>query len=444
MVMCMEDRPPASDRQGVIGGVEVKVKRARLPGPGSLPAGRPAAGELEAFGLRALDAVGARLALLFLGTALAGIPLAAGQGDASQVVLAGLAVFACAAGVTVVLVRRWPKLWVAALAIAASVSTALLSVGPPVITWDRSHTLAAWVVAGLSSGVAASRGPVWGLVVFVPAVVTALGTERAHGGPVSALIFLGALTYYVGAAVTHVLARRGFATTERALQAVEAAEAAQRVAEERWQARREADRLLHDTVLATLSVLAHQGVGVAPDQIRAACARDLGILAGGDQGATDALMIGPAAGRRTDPVDSGPEPGWTVGQVIETAIMHATGLGLQARAHLGSLEPQATRLDPLVASALNEALAECVTNVRLHSGAGRLDLVASVTGGALVVLVVDQGHGFDPATVPEDRLGLRGSVHERLSALGGTVAVWSRPGQGTSVKLRLPLLEAAS
>jgi signal transduction histidine kinase len=428
----------------MIGGVQVRIKWAHLPGPGSLPAGRPAAGELEAFGLRALDAVGARLALLFLGTALAGIPLASGQGDASKVVLAGLAVFACAAGVTVVLVRRWPALWVVALAVAASVTTVLLSAGPPVMTWDRSYTLAAWVVAGLSSGVAASRGPVWGMVVFVPAAVTALGTERAHGGAVSALIFLGALTYYAGAAVTHVLARRGFATTERALQAVEAAEAAQRVAEERWQARREADRLLHDTVLATLTVLAHQGVGVAPDQIRAACTRDLGILARGDQGATDALIIRPAPRRDTGPVDPRPEHGRTVEQVIEAAITHAAALGLQVRAHFGSLQPQAARLDPLVASALNEALAECITNVRLHSGADRLDLVASITGGALVVLVVDQGHGFDPAAVPEDRLGLRGSVHERLSALGGSVAVWSRPGQGTSVKLRLPLLAAAS
>jgi hypothetical protein len=79
--------------------------------------------------------------------------------------------------------------------------------------------------------------------------------EHAHGHPGSALIFLGSLTYCAGGAVTHVLARRGFATTERALGAVEAAQTAQRVAEERWQARREADRLLHDTVLATRTAL---------------------------------------------------------------------------------------------------------------------------------------------------------------------------------------------
>ncbi len=421
--------------QGMIGGVRFKVRRASPAGTRSFPVG-PAAGELEAFGLRALDAVGARLALIFLATALAGLPLAANPGDAGRVVVPGVAVFACAVGITVALVRRGATPWVLALMVAASVTMALLASAPPGITWDRSHTLEAWVVAGLASGVAASRGPVWGLVVFVPAVVTGLAVERAHGGPVSALIFLGSFTYYVGAAVTHVLARRGFATTERALEAVEAAKAAQRVADERWQARRKADRLLHDTVLATLTVLAHQGVGVAVGEIRAACARDLKVLTGNGQRAQDLAITGPG------PVNSGFKDGVSAEQVVEAAITHAAALGLELRAHLGSLERQEVRLDPLVASALSEALAECITNVRIHAGVDRLDLVASATGDALVVLVIDEGRGFDPDAVPEDRLGLRASVLERLSGLGGSAAVWSRPDHGTSVKLRIPLLAA--
>jgi signal transduction histidine kinase len=423
--------------QGMI-DVRFKVKRVGPAAPGSFAVSQPAAGELEAFGLGALDAVGARLALIFLATALAGIPLAEDPGDAGRAVLPGVAVFACAVGIAVVLVRRGATPWVLALMVAACIATALLASAPPGITWDRSHTLEAWVVAGLASGVAASRGPAWGLVVLVPAVVTGLGVERAHGGPVSALIFLGSFTYYVGAAATHLLARRGFATTERALEAVEAAETAQRVAEERWQARREADRLLHDTVLATLTVLAHQGVGVASSEIRAACARDLQVLTGGGQSAMDMVITGPG------PVASGLTDGVSAEQVVEAAITHAAALGLELRAHLGSLERQEVRLDPLVASALNEALAECVTNVRLHAGVDRLDLVASATSGALVVLVIDEGRGFDPAAVPEDRLGLRASVLERLSAMGGSAAVWSRPDHGTSIKLRLPLLAATS
>ncbi len=422
----------------MIGGVRFNVRRVRLSGTRSLPASPPATGELEAFGLRALDAVGARLALIFLATALAGIPLAAYPGDAGRVVIPGVAVLACAVGITVVLVRRGAAPWVLALMVAASVTTALLAAAPPGITWDRSQTLEAWVVAGLASGVAASRGPVWGLVVFVPAAVTALGVERAHGGPVSALIFLGSFTYYIGAAVTHVLARRGFATTERALEAVEAAKAAQQVADERWQARRKADRLLHDTVLATLTVLAHQGVGVPPGEIRAACARHLEVLIGDGQSAQKVVITDP------ERVGLGLKHSMSVEQVVEAAMTRAAALGLELRAHLGSLERQEARLDPLVASALNEALAQCIANVRLHAGVDRLDLMVSATSDALIVLVVDEGHGFDPAAVPADRLGLRASVIERLSAVGGSAAIWSRLDHGTSVKLRLPLLTGTS
>jgi signal transduction histidine kinase len=67
-----------------------------------------------------------------------------------------------------------------------------------------------------------------------------------------------------------------------------------------------------------------------------------------------------------------------------------------------------------------------------------VDLVASVIVDALVLVVVDEGRGFDLARIPEDRLGLRASVQERLAAVGGSASVWTQPGQGTSVMLRVP------
>jgi len=178
--------------------------------------------------------------------------------------LTGLALAVCGGGIVYVLGRQRGRLWLIALALLPAVPVALLASATPGFTWDHTHDLATWVVAGMASGVAASRGPAWGLVVFITGVAVELAVEQARSGPASALVFLGAFTYYVGAAVTHVLARRGFATTEQALEAVAAAETAQRVAEERWLARREADRLLHDTVLATLSLLAHRERGLTP------------------------------------------------------------------------------------------------------------------------------------------------------------------------------------
>src|SRR3712207_8413089 len=49
-----------------------------------------------------------------------------------------------------------------------------------------------------------------------------------------------------------------------------------------------------------------------------------------------------------------------------------------------------------------------------------------------------RGKGFDPATVPDDRRGLRDSVTGRLGRLGGTALVRSAPGDGTEVELVLP------
>jgi hypothetical protein len=85
--------------------------------------------------------------------------------------------------VALALARRLATPWILTLAVAGTVAMVALAGVPPGITWDQSHTLAAWVVAGLASGVAAARGPACGLAVFVPAVVTSLLAERALGGP---------------------------------------------------------------------------------------------------------------------------------------------------------------------------------------------------------------------------------------------------------------------
>jgi hypothetical protein len=404
--------------------------RSAATRPDAFPPCRPEAGELEAFGLRALAAIGVRLAQIFLGTALLGVLLAA-PGQAGRVVPAGLAVAACAAGVAYILPRPGGRWRLAALVLLTAGTVALLAGAAPVITWDRVQTLAAWVVAGAASGGAASHGPGWGLAVFIPAVAVELAVEATRGGPAPALAFLGAFTYCAGAAVTHVLARRGFATTEQALEAVAEAAAARRVAEGRWLARREADRLLHDTVLATLSLLAHRGEGIAPGELRDACRRDLELLT------------------RDRPVPAGPPeravPGHGVAltALTEAARREAEARGLELRAHVAALEQPGLRLDPAVAEALAKALAECVANVR-HADVPDAHLMASVTADTLVLVVVDQGRGFDLARIPADRLGLRASVQERLGAVGGSATIWTQPGRGTSVVLRVPLRRAPS
>ncbi|NEK58082.1 PspC domain-containing protein [Geodermatophilus sabuli] len=89
-------------------------------------------------------------------------------------------------------------------------------------------------------------------------------------------------------------------------------------------------------------------------------------------------------------------------------------------------------------AALGAATKEALVNAAKHSGATSADLYAEVATDKVAVFVRDRGAGFDPATVPADRRGLRDSVSGRLARVGGTATVRSAPGEGTEVELLLP------
>jgi signal transduction histidine kinase len=59
------------------------------------------------------------------------------------------------------------------------------------------------------------------------------------------------------------------------------------------------------------------------------------------------------------------------------------------------------------------------------------------------VMIIDGGKGFSERETSVDRLGLRQSVRKRIETVGGTVQVWSTPGTGTSILIRLPATIAA-
>lgn len=89
--------------------------------------------------------------------------------------------------------------------------------------------------------------------------------------------------------------------------------------------------------------------------------------------------------------------------------------------------------------ALVGAASEAMVNAAKHSGAGRMSLFLEVEDSELEVYVTDQGKGFDPDSVPEDRKGIAESIYSRVRKVGGDVRIDSEPGEGTEVLLRLDL-----
>ncbi|MET0467958.1 MAG: PspC domain-containing protein [Aeromicrobium sp.] len=93
--------------------------------------------------------------------------------------------------------------------------------------------------------------------------------------------------------------------------------------------------------------------------------------------------------------------------------------------------------------ALLAATVEAVVNAAKHSGADRVDVYAERVSGEhgdrIEVFVRDRGTGFDPASVPDDRLGVRGSIIGRAERHGGTARVRSTPESGTEVALTMPV-----
>jgi len=96
------------------------------------------------------------------------------------------------------------------------------------------------------------------------------------------------------------------------------------------------------------------------------------------------------------------------------------------------------RLPALVETALYRVFQEAMTNVVRHAGATRVDVLAEHRGDRVLLMVEDDGVGFEPDQVfPLDHLGLLG-MKERAEALGGTLVLESAPGAGTTVVVEVP------
>jgi signal transduction histidine kinase len=97
--------------------------------------------------------------------------------------------------------------------------------------------------------------------------------------------------------------------------------------------------------------------------------------------------------------------------------------------------------EPQVEVQLLRILQEALTNARKHAEAHTVRVVFTVLDGAAQVAIQDDGKGFDPDQLLadfENHVGLR-VMRERAEEAGGSLAVDSKPGEGTLITVSVPL-----
>lgn len=106
-----------------------------------------------------------------------------------------------------------------------------------------------------------------------------------------------------------------------------------------------------------------------------------------------------------------------------------------------SAEGLKRRLPGNVELVLYRVVQEALTNVAKHSGAESVEVKLRRRSNTVTVTVTDDGRGFDMREVRRTEgsgLGLFG-MRERLALVGGTVAIESEPGRGTTITARVPV-----
>ncbi|MFC5751252.1 sensor histidine kinase [Actinomadura rugatobispora] len=193
------------------------------------------------------------------------------------------------------------------------------------------------------------------------------------------------------------------------------AEAARRADERQYRVQ------MHDSVLATLTMVASGAVRAGSPGLREVARQALEILE------TYASPPPLADGPLIDVVERL--------ELLVARMRPAMSVDLAVAGWRGSDRPALEVPEP-VARAIVDATREALRNVAAHAGTRRASVRLERSGDSVRLHVVDHGRGFDPARVPAARHGIRHSIVERMAMAGGTATVQSRPRKGTVVTLR--------
>lgn len=216
-------------------------------------------------------------------------------------------------------------------------------------------------------------------------------------------------------------------------QAASSVDAAQATAIERYEhavrqhatevERVQVDSIVHDSVLTTLLSAARAYTPEAEALAATMAGNAIGHLreAALAAPADDSIVrLSVVAQRITD----------VATEMLGKAELRVTGVG--------------TRSMPVhAAEAVCSAAAQAMVNSLQHAGeSSRWVAIRGIPKGGIEVVVGDTGQGFRLADVPDERLGVRVSILERVANAGGRAVIRSAPGEGTIVSIRWPHVAA--
>lgn len=262
-------------------------------------------------------------------------------------------------------------------------------------------------------------------VIFGLTVASVIAVTATSGG--SSLPLALAVCGWCAAGLGGWWVGRSIQRVRQRIAAIGRAHRTERHASELEAQRRQNARLLHDTVLATLTLLAHSGVGVSPAALRQQAGDDARLL-------RQLRLGGLPTPRRSGVYTLEPATDFALGPTLDSVKQRFGRMGLEVDWH-GSGQ---VLLPSHVLDSFLLALGECLENVRRHSGVERADVTITDDDTTVRAMVTDSGTGFDLDLVGAERFGFAESVVARLRDVGGKARLFSSPGSGTTVVLEVP------
>ena len=312
---------------------------------------------------------------------------------------------ACVYWVSIVAMSEYPGAALSDTFVLSLAKVALIMVGGAGV---RVISAVGWAAAG---------GLVAGLATFIAASQT--GSTFVFDGTAIAAFGLVVIVQ-VGLSLTRMRGRSAQPNLHRAARD-------EQLSAMRYRIEVKAAAIMHDTVLNHLAAIANAAEGEIQQALRDQIDRDLEVLVGEEW-----LLDADGAPDQQTHVEWRTSP---LFKVIEES--RQLGLEVEVSGELAAV----SRFGVERATAVALATKQCLVNVARHAGTDRAEVVVYGSDREVSVMVIDTGKGFSEEETGSDRLGLRQSVRRRIENVGGTVQVWSTPGKGTSVMIRVPAVD---